>query len=145
MRLFDRHCLFENIQITSTLFPLTSSAPKRTTMATICLTSLFAPDSSYPLRLPRTRRAPHEEIETPPSVFGAPDMAAMLLTSSQLLTPSLYARHPTLLPHPPRRGLLERIRSLHCLEERPLISPSVERVRNPRDGRARAVLLMHGP
>jgi hypothetical protein len=89
MRLFGSLCPFENIQLTLALFPLTSSAPKRSAMATICLTSSIAPASSYPLLLPRKRHAPHEEIETAPSVFGAPHIAAMLLTSAQLPDPSL--------------------------------------------------------
>jgi hypothetical protein len=89
MRLFGSLCPFENIRITSTLFPLTSSVPKRSAMATICLTSSNAPASSYPLLLLRKRQAPREEIGAAPSVFVAPDMAAMLLTSSHLPAPSL--------------------------------------------------------
>ncbi len=92
--LFGRHCLFEKSRPQPLLMSLTSSAPKRTTMATICLTSSSLPAASSQLLHPRKRRLPHEEIETAPSVFGAPDMAAMLLTSSQLRAPSGSAIQP---------------------------------------------------
>jgi hypothetical protein len=88
MRLFDRHCLFEKPRPQPFLMPLTSSTPKRTIMAAICLTSSSLPDASSPLLHRRKRRAPHEEIETAPSVFVAPYIAAMLLTSSPLPAPS---------------------------------------------------------
>jgi hypothetical protein len=94
MRLFDRHCLFEKPRPQPFLMSLTSTAPKRTTMAAICLTSSILPAASSELLHPRKRRVPHEEIETAPSVFVAPDMAAMLLTSSQLLAPSRSAIQP---------------------------------------------------
>jgi hypothetical protein len=89
MRLFDRHCLFEKPRPQPFLMSLTSTAPKRTTMAAICLTSSILPAASSELLHPRKRRVPHEEIETAPSVFVAPDIAAMLLTSSPLPAPGL--------------------------------------------------------
>jgi hypothetical protein len=94
IRLFDRHCLFERSRPQPVLISLTSSTPKRTTMATICLTSSILPAASSPLLHPRKWRAPHEEIETAPSVIGAPDIAAILLTSSPLRAPSGSAIQP---------------------------------------------------
>jgi hypothetical protein len=127
IRLFDRHCSFETLRPQPHLIFLTSSAPKRTAMATICLTSSRLPAASSQLLDPRKRHLPLEGIETAPSVFGAPDMATRLLTSSHLPAPSAQGRPPSVMLSSPPHQHEERTRSLHCLEERPLISPSVER------------------
>jgi hypothetical protein len=94
IRLFDRHCSFETLRPQPLLIILTSTAPKRATMATICLTSSCLPAASSQLLLPRKRHLPSEKAETAPSVFGVPDIAAMFLTSSQLRAPSGSAIQP---------------------------------------------------
>jgi hypothetical protein len=125
--LFGRHCPFERSRPQPLLIPLTSSAPKRTTMATICPTSSRLPAASSQLLDPRKRHLPSEEIETAPSVFDVPDVAAMLLIFAHLPAPSALARPPSVMLCSPPHQIEESTRSLHCLEERPLISPSAER------------------
>ncbi len=92
-------------------------------------------------------KPPWLSLETaPPILLFARIEAAILLKSTPHPDPLTSPPRPTLLLQLPRCTLFERTPSEQPLEENPSIQRLSNGLRNPRDGRARAVLLSsHGP